>query len=83
MKIKIEKDKPKKGAMARKLVCYCIGVLSAAAVWAVVLTTMAAYEGRSVELDTVLTFIGGVFGGELLMLLCKRVFAKANEEEAE
>jgi len=72
--------RPKKGAMARRLVYYCIAVLTAAAVWAVVVKT----SNPTADLTDVLTFIGAAFGGELLLLLVKRVWAKpTNENEAE
>lgn len=67
----------KKGKMARRLVYYCIGVLSLVTVWAVVVKTIAP----SNDLNDVLTFVGGVFGFELLALLLKRIFAKPNETE--
>lgn len=74
-------DKPKqtKGQMARRLVYYCVAVLTAAALWAAVLKTI----DHTVEVSDVLTFIGAAFGGELLMLLLKRVFAKPTETEQE
>lgn len=71
------KRKPQKGAMARRLVYYCISVLTISAVWAMVQKTIAP----SVDLSDVLTFIAAVFGGELLMLLVKRVWAKPNDTE--
>lgn len=67
----------KKGRMARALVLYCVTVLSAAAVWSMVVKTI----DPSADLADVLTFIGGAFGFELLALLCKRLFAKSNETE--
>ena len=70
-----------KGAMARYLVYYCITVLTATAIWAVAITTVAAYEGWSIDLNAVLTFIGAAFGGELLLLAFKRVFAKPTTQE--
>ena len=66
-----------KGKMARRLVYYCIGLLSAVTVWAVVFKTIAP----SNDLTDVLTFVGGAFGAELIALLCKRLFAKPNETE--
>lgn len=69
----------KQGEMARRLVYYCIGVLTATAVWAAVITTMAAVQGWMIDLNAVLTYIGAAFGGELLMLLCKRVLAKPTD----
>lgn len=65
-----------KGQLSRTLVRYCIGVLTAAAVWGAVLKSIAP----SADLTDVLTFIGAAFGGELLLLLCKRVFAKERTE---
>lgn len=69
-----------KGRMARRLVYYCIGVLSITAVWAAVVVTVAVVRDASVDLSAVLTFIGSAFGGELLLLLLKRVFAKPKED---
>ena len=61
----------KKGKMGRALVFYCIGVLSLVTVWAMVVKSCAP-----TDLSDILTFVGAAFGGELLFLLCKRVFAK-------
>ena len=72
-------QKPPKGQMARNLVHYCIVVLTVTAVWAAVLKTV----DRAADLSDVLTFIGAAFGGELLLLAFKRVFAKPNEEVVE
>lgn len=69
-----------KGQMARRLVYYCIGVLTLTAVWAAVVVTVAVWRGVDVDLSAILTFIGGAFGGELLLLLLKRVFAKPKED---
>lgn len=69
--------KAHKGQMARRLVCYCIVVLSLTGVWAAVLKTI----DHTVDTSDVLTFIGAAFGGELLLLAFKRVFAKPNSEE--
>lgn len=76
MKIEITRKKREKGAMSRRLVCYCVTILTLTAIWAAVLKT---YD-RTVDLTDVLTFVGAAFGGELLMLLCKRVFTKDKEE---
>ena len=67
----------KKGKMARVLVFYCITVLTAVAMWSMVVKTI----DPSADLADVLTFVGGAFGFELLALLCKRLFAKPNETE--
>ena len=73
--MKMSEDR--KGQMARRLVYYCIGVLTVTAVWAAVVKTTAP----TADLSDVLTFIAAAFGGELLMLLAKRIFAKTTEEE--
>lgn len=77
----------KKGAMARRLVYFCIGMLTEAAIWAQILTTLAAVKGWTIDLGTilgaVLSFMGLAFGGELLFLLLKRILAKPNETEQE
>lgn len=69
-----------KGRMARRLVYYCIGVLTITALWAAVVVTVAVVRDVSVDLSAVLTFIGSAFGGELLLLLLKRVLAKPKED---
>lgn len=71
--------KPQRGQMARRLVYYCITVLTLTGVWAAVLKTI----DHTVDTSDVLTFIGAAFGGELLMLLLKRVFAKSTETDEE
>lgn len=70
-----------KGKMARQLVYFCVSVLTAAAVWAIVVKTI----NPNADLSDVLTFVAAAFGGELLMLLTKRVFVgkkdSQNQEE--
>lgn len=68
--------KPQKGRMARRLVYYCIVVLTLTGVWAAVLKTI----DHTVDTSDVLTFMGAAFGGELLMLLLKRVFSKPTDD---
>lgn len=70
-----------KGQMARQLVYYCLRRLTIFAVWAMILKTAALIFDRTIDLSDILTFIGAAFGGELLMLLAKRVFAKPTETE--
>lgn len=70
-----------KGEMARSLVYFCLRMLMATTIWAMVITTIALLLDRSIDLTAVLTFVGASFGGELLLLLVKRMFAKPNTEE--
>ena len=60
MKIEIKREKPKKGAMARSLVYFCIAVLTLSLVWAISLKTAALFieEPVSVDVSDVLTFAG-------------------------
>lgn len=82
MNVKFERSKKRKtkGKMARRLVYFCITVLTVTALWAVAVTTMAACRDQNIDLSAVLTFIGAAFGGELLFLLVKRVFAKTTDD---
>ena len=74
--------KPKKGAMARRLVYFCITVMTLILIWAVVLKTVALFNSQIVvDVSDVLTYVGAAFGGELLLLAFKRVFAKPNGQE--
>lgn len=70
-----------KGRMARRLVYFCIVILTLSAVWSMVIKTVGVVTGYTADLTDALTFIGAVFGGELLMLLVKRIFAKPTEQE--
>jgi hypothetical protein len=67
----------KKGTMARQLVYFCIGALTLTASWAAVVKTIYP----NADVSDVLAFVGASFGGELLLLLVKRVFAKPMENE--
>lgn len=78
-----EKKSPKrktKGRMARELVYYCIYALTGVLVWAVIIKTAAVIADRQADLSDVLVYAAASFGGELLLLLCKRVFAKNNDD---
>lgn len=66
----VKKSRVTKGKMARELVYYCL--------WAL---TAALLLDRTCDLSDVLVFAGAAFGGELLLLLVKRVFAKPNDKE--
>ena len=74
------KSKWSKGEMARTLVIYCIKVMTYVLIWSVVLTTVAVIFNRAIDLTPVLNFTAITFGGELVLLAFKRVFAKKNEE---
>lgn len=73
------KSKWTKGEMARTIVIYCIRVLTYVLVWAILLTTIATIFRLSIDLSPVLNFTAVTFGGELVLLAFKRVFAKKNE----
>ena len=72
-----------KGQMARTLVLYCVRAITLASIWAACLKTYAVIkwgETSGSDLSDVLVFAGAAFGGELLLLAFKRVFAKKNED---
>ena len=72
-----------KGQMARTLVLYCVRAITLMAIWATCLKTYAVIkwgETSGCDLSDVLVFAGAAFGGELLLLAFKRVFAKKNED---
>ena len=72
--------------MSKTIVLYCIKAITLIAVWAVVLKTYAVIkwgETSGYDLSDVLVFAGAAFGGELLLLAFKRVFAKKNENPDE
>lgn len=72
----IKKTRQTKGRMARELVYFCLRVLTAVLIWAGLLKTAAVVLGRQCDLSDILIFAASAFGGELLLLLVKRVFAK-------
>ena len=74
------KSKWSKGEMARTLVIYCIKAMTYVLIWSIVLTTVAVIFNRTIDLTPVLNFTAITFGGELVLLAFKRVFAKKNEE---
>lgn len=72
-----------KGQMARTLVLYCVRAITLMAIWAACLKTYTIIRwGATIgcDLSDVLGFAGAAFGGELLLLAFKRVFAKKNED---
>ncbi len=77
----MKKKRFQKGKMARRLVVFCIAVMTFTLIWAMVLKTVSLFNTEmSVDVSDVLTYVGAAFGGELLLLAFKRVFAKSNEQ---
>ena len=72
-----------KGQMSKTIVLYCIRAITLIAVWAVALKTYAVFKWGAIDISDVLIFAATAFGGELLLLAFKRVFAKKNENPDE
>ena len=72
-----------KGQMARTLVIYCVRAITLIAIWAVCIKTYAVFKYGATDISDVLIFAATAFGGELLLLAFKRVFAKKNENSDE
>lgn len=68
-----------KGQMSKTIVLYCIRAITLIAVWAIALKTYAVFKWGATDISDVLIFAATAFGGELLLLAFKRVFAKKNE----
>lgn len=69
--------------MSKTIVLYCIKAITLIAVWAVALKTYAVFKWGATDISDVLIFAATAFGGELLLLAFKRVFAKKNENPDE
>ena len=65
--------------MSKTIVLYCIRAITLIAVWAVALKTYAVFKYGATDISDVLIFAATAFGGELLLLAFKRIFAKKNE----
>ena len=65
--------------MSKTIVLYCIRAITLIAVWAVALKTYAVFKWGATDISDVLIFAATAFGGELLLLAFKRIFAKKNE----
>lgn len=65
--------------MSKTIVLYCIRAITLIAVWAVAIKTYAVFKWGATDISDVLIFAATAFGGELLLLAFKRVFAKKNE----
>ena len=72
-----------KGQMSKTIVLYCIRAIALIAVWAVAVKTYAVFKWGATDISDVLIFAATAFGGELLLLAFKRVFAKKNENPDE
>lgn len=69
-----------KGEMARTIVIYNLLILTAVLIWAVVVSTIYPILHLEIDVNPVLTYTASTFGGELVLLAAKRIFAKKNEE---
>ena len=69
--------------MSKTIVLYCIRAITLIAVWAVAIKTYAVFKYGATDISDVLIFAATAFGGELLLLAFKRVFAKKNENPDE
>ena len=76
----MKNKKINRGKMSRHLVYFCLTVLTIVLIWAMVIKTIGYQNG--IDVSDVLTFAGTVFGGELLLLLVKRIIAKPQEEDS-
>lgn len=65
------------GAFSKILVVFCLGYSVRVIEWA-----MNQFEQSNTEASTLLTVAIGLFGGELLFLCIKRVFAKVDKKES-
>ena len=79
--MRLNKRRWSKGEMSRTIVVYCIRVMTVTLFWAGLLKTLGAIFGWLVDLSDVLTFAAATFGGELLLLAFKRIFAKKDTED--
>ena len=66
--------------MSKTIVLYCIRAITLIAIWAVCIKTYAVFKFGATDISDVLIFAATAFGGELLLLAFKRIFAKKNEE---
>lgn len=69
----------RKSEMARTLVIYCVRAITLIAIWAVCIKTYAVFKYGATDISDVLIFAATAFGGELLLLAFKRIFAKKSE----
>lgn len=74
----VEKAGMRKGRFSRILVVFCICVVIAYTLWAVL-----EFRRSGLEATTLTTAVYGFFGTELALLCLKRIFAKAEKKEGE
>ena len=72
-----------KGQMARTLVIYCVRAITLIAIWPPPPPPPPPPQWGATDISDVLIFTATAFGGELLLLAFKRVFAKKNENPDE
>ena len=70
----------KKGEMSRTIVLYSIKIMTAVLLWGMIVTTVAPVLHAVIDISPVMNFTAVTFGGELILLAFKRVYAKKNEE---
>lgn len=70
----------RKSEMARTLVIYCVRAITLIAIWAVCIKTYTVFKWGATDISDVLIYAATAFGGELLLLAFKRIFAKKNED---
>ena len=73
------KKKWRKSEMARTLVIYCVRAITLVSIWAIGVKTYAVFKWGATDISDVLIFAATAFGGELLLLAFKRIFAKKDE----
>lgn len=71
----------KKGEFAKKLVLFCLRVMTLVLLWAVLVKTACTALQKPCDVADVLGFAGAFFGGELTLLAFKRIFAKEGHDE--
>lgn len=70
----------KKGEMSRTIVLYSIKIMTFVLLWGMAVTTVAPFLHVTVDISPIMNFTACTFGGELVLLAFKRIFAKKNEE---
>ena len=70
----------RKSEMARTLVIYCVRAITLIAIWAVCIKTYTVFKWGATDISDVLIYAATAFGGDLLLVAFKRVFAKKNED---